>query len=374
MRKQPQFKRRKRYMPYSKELSILTKTQLLRERKIYPQSLFDYASNDYLGLGSLSFLLDNAITYLKEFPTHSPASSMAINGYHQIHKNFENLLISYFAFESCTLFGSGFLANLALFDTLVRKNDVIFIDELYHASGQYPAKILGKQAIFFKHNDPLDLIDKIRKTSTKGRILIAIEGVYSMDGDIAKIDFAHIAQQKNALLIVDEAHSSGTIGKNLKGYFDYHNLPILPNYIKMGTLSKAYGSYGAYVLGQKNIINFLFSKAKSSIYTTAPSLLDIALAHQNLLYVQQHTKKLAAKLKTLRKIFTPTPESQILILPFEKQESMLKASNHLLKNNFLIGSIRKPTSNTPRLRISLNLKNSKTQTQKLCKILQNILG
>lgn len=361
-------------MPYSKELSILKKTQLLREKKIYSSLLFDYASNDYLGLGSLPFLLENAITYLKDFPTHAPSSSMAINGYHQIHKNFEDLLCSYFTFESCTLFGSGFLANLALFDTLVRKNDVIFIDELYHASGQYPAKLLGKQAIFFKHNNPLDLLDKIQKTPIQGRILIAIEGVYSMDGDIAKIDFAHIAKQKNALLIVDEAHSSGVIGKNLKGYFDYHNLPILPNYIKMGTLSKAYGSYGAYVLGQKNIIDFLFSKAKSSIYTTAPSLFDIALAHQNLIYIQKHAQKFFTELQVLREIFTPTPESQILILPFEKQESMLQISNLLLKNNFLVASIRKPTSNTPRLRISLNLKNSKTQTQKLCKILQNLLG
>lgn len=360
-------------MPYSKELAILRKTQRLRQKKIYPSSLYDYASNDYLGLACTPSLLDQAIARLKRFPSHSPASSMAINGYHPIHQELEEWLISYFGFESCTLFGSGFLANLALFDTLVRKNDVIFIDELYHASGQYPAKLLDQRAIFFNHNDPFDLLKKMEQNLNKGRKLIAIEGVYSMDGDLAKVDFAHIAKEHNALLIVDEAHSSGVIGKNLKGYFDYYKLPILPNYIKMGTLSKAYGSYGAYVLAQKSVIDFLFSKAKSAIYTTAPSLFDIALAHENLLYIQKNTHQLYALLKEQRESFSADLQSQIIINSFKNQDLMMKISQTLLNEGFLVGSIRKPTSKTPRIRISLNLKNPKTQTQKLCKILANAL-
>lgn len=360
-------------MPYSKELALLKQTQRLRKKKIHPPSLLDYASNDYLGLACIPSLLDQAITRLKRFPTHSPSSSMAINGYHLIHQELEEWLTFYFGFQSCMLFGSGFLANLALFDTLVRKHDVIFIDELYHASGQYPAKLLDRRAIFFKHNDPLDLLKKIEQNPNKGRKLIAIEGVYSMDGDLAKVDFAHIAKEHNALLIVDEAHSSGVIGENLKGYFDYYKLPILPHYIKMGTLSKAYGSYGAYVLAEKNIIDFLFSKAKSSIYTTAPSLLDIALAHENLLYVQKNAQRFYKLLEEQRKIFSPHLQSQIAITSFSTQEFMMKVSQILLKEGFLVGSIRKPTSKTPRIRITLNLKNQKMQTQKLCKILADAL-
>lgn len=364
-------------MPYSKELTVLKKSQLLREKVIYPPHLLDYASNDYLGLSSQKELLHRALDRLQNSPRHAPTSSMAINGYDWIHKNFEDFLIEYFRFQSCTLFGSGFLANLALFDTLVRKNDLIFIDELYHASGQYPAKLLGKQAIFFAHNNPSDLLQKMKTHSAKGRILIAIEGVYSMDGDIAKVDFAHIAQKYNALLIVDEAHSGGVIGKNLKGYFDYYQLPILPNYIKMGTLSKAYGSYGAYVLGQESIIKFLFSKAKSSIYTTAPSLFDIALAHENLLFIQDCAHTLHSKLKEQRQALSPLfsfpLESQIAIFPFKDQRKMIQIAEELKCSNFLVGSIRKPTSKTPRLRISLNLKNPLMQTQKLCKILQKML-
>lgn len=347
----------------------------MRQKIVHSSHLLDYASNDYLGLSSLSHLLEKAFLRLKHFPTHSPTSSMAVNGFHQIHKDFEEFLISYFGFPSCTLFGSGFLANLALFDTLVRKNDVIFIDELYHASGRYAAQNLNKRAIYFAHNDPQDLIEKIKNNPSKGRILIAIEGVYSMDGDIASAEFAKIAQDYDALLIVDEAHSSGVIGKNLKGYFDHHNLPILPNYIKMGTLSKAYGSYGAFVLAQKSVIDFLFSKAKSSIYTTAPSLFDVALAHENLLYIQTHTPNLCAHLKEQKHALSSlcSPQAQLAIFTFAQQDQMLSVAQTLKDHHFLVGSIRKPTSQTPRLRISLNLKNQISQTRKLCKILQNAL-
>lgn len=362
-------------MPYSKELEIMHKKGILREKRILPFSLLDYASNDYLGLSTHKTLLNNAIKMLKSFPYHSPISSMAINGYHQIHFEFEEFLKGYFGFSSATLFGSGFLANLALFDTLVRKGDVIFIDEFYHASGQLPARFLGDRAVFFSHNNPQDLREKIKQTPIKGRALIAIEGVYSMDGDIGCIDFDTIAKEFGALLIVDEAHSSGVLGENLRGYFEHHKLEIQDYHIKLGTLSKAYGSYGAFVLAEKNIVDFLFTKAKSSIYTTAPSLFDIALAHCNLKYIQTHTPQISKKLKNQKQIFckiTPT-NSQLGIIPFSSQERMLEIANILMQEGFLVGSIRKPTTQTPRLRISLNIKNSKMQTQKLCKILQNLL-
>lgn len=362
-------------MPYTKELSIMQKKGIVRSKKLHSPSLLDYASNDYLGLSTQKSLLNHAIKKLKSCPYHSPISSMAVNGYHQIHYEFEEFLKNYFGFPEATLFGSGFLANIALFETLVRKEDVIFVDELYHASGRLPAKLLGERAVFFSHNNPQELREKIIKTPTKGRVLIAIEGVYSMDGDISSIEFDSIAREFGALLIVDEAHSSGVLGENLKGYFDSHHISPQDYHIKMGTLSKAYGSYGAFVLGEKSVIDFLFTKAKSSIYTTAPSLFDIALAHSNLEYILTHTQALSQKLKAQKQALSPLlhTDSQLAILPFSSQERMLEVSKELEKEGFLVGSIRKPTAQTPRLRISLNIKNSKMQTQKLCKILQKML-
>lgn len=358
---------------YAKELEVMQRAGIVRSKHIYPHSLLDYASNDYLGLSTHKHLLQEAYCKLSSYPYHSPIASQAINGYHQIHQEFEEFLKNYFGFMSATLFGSGFLANLALFETLVRKGDVIFVDELYHASGKLPAKLLGSQVVFFTHNDPEDLEKKIKTTPCKNRSLIAIEGVYSMDGDIAKKEFYTLAHHYDSLLIIDEAHSSGVLGENLKGYLDYYNLPVTPNIVKMGTLSKAYGSYGAFVLAQKSVIDFLFTKAKSSIYTTAPSLFDIALAHCNLSYVSANTQNLLKQLREQKEALSPLidTQSQLAILPYTSQEEMLSHTQTLLEEGYLVGSIRKPTSQTPRIRISLNIKNNKKQSQKLCKILQN---
>ncbi|ANV98479.1 8-amino-7-oxononanoate synthase [Helicobacter enhydrae] len=364
-------------MPYSKELQALRHTNLLREKTLQDSALLDFASNDYLGLSSNKQSLTQAYQKLLSTPHHAPRASNAINGYHLIHQELEEFLCAYFGFESCLLFGSGFLANLALFDTLVRKNDTLFVDELYHASGRFVTRFLGDRAVFFKHNDPKDLDTKLKSHKRQnGRILIAIEGVYSMDGDIAKAEFAQIAQDWGAIFIVDEAHSSGTIGTHLKGYFDFHSLPITNHTIKMGTLGKSYGSYGAYVLASDPIIKFLFTRAKSSIYTTALSLFDTALALENLKYVQSNTPALSAQLQATttltQKLLGHHLQSQILPISFQRQERMLEVAKSLQTQGFCIGAIRKPTTQTPKLRITLGIKNTLEDTQKLCKILQQI--
>ena len=360
-------------MFYIKELEAMKKANIIRSKQIYSHHLLDYASNDYLGLSTHKDLLTLAFEKLSSYPYHSPIASQAINGYHPIHQEFEEFLKKYFGFESATLFGSGFLANVALFETLVRKGDVIFVDELYHASGRLPARLLGSQVIFFSHNNVQDLEEKIKTTPCKNRRLIAIEGVYSMDGDIASKDFYALAHTYNALLIIDEAHSSGILGKNLKGYLDLYSLPPTPHIIKLGTLSKAYGSYGAFVLAEKSVIDFLFTKAKSSIYTTAPSLFDIALAHCNLAYLASNTTTISQKLQEQKQALAPliSTQSQLAILPYKSQDLMLEHTQALLSEGYLVGSIRKPTSQTPRIRISLNIKNTQKQSEKLCKILQN---
>ncbi|WP_164966945.1 aminotransferase class I/II-fold pyridoxal phosphate-dependent enzyme, partial [Aliarcobacter trophiarum] len=163
-------------------------------------------------------------------------------------------------------------------EALTRKNDLLFIDESYHASGMLATRVLNKQqVIIFKHNDYEDLKEKFETNPTKGRKIIAIEGVYSMEGDLAPKEIFDFANEKEALLIVDEAHSSGVLGDNLLGIFDYYKIKPQVNHIKMGTLGKSYGSYGAYILASKTIIDFLLNRAKAIIYTTAPSLFDMAL-------------------------------------------------------------------------------------------------
>jgi 8-amino-7-oxononanoate synthase len=207
---------------------------------------------------------------------------------------FEKKLCEVNNFEDGLVVGSGFLANISLIEGLVRKKDILFIDEEYHASGMLASKLVDK-VIVFKHNDYGDLEDKL-KANPAQRQIVAIEGVYSMGGDVAPKNFAQVVNRYNALLIVDEAHSSGVIGENLLGWFDYHNLQIRPNYIKMGTLGKAYGSYGAYILASSHIISFLENRAKAIIYTTAPSLMDMAQGFINLEYIQNKKDKIKKKI------------------------------------------------------------------------------
>lgn len=362
---------------FSQELSAIKHSNLYRERKIYDNSLSDFASNDYLGLSQKKKLFKKAFLLLKKQTYHAPRASLMVNGYNTLHQKLEKKLCKLNGFENGVVLGSGFLANIALFDTLVRKNDKIFIDEKYHASGIFASKNLTDRAIFFKHNDPNDLLDKL-KNPPKGRILIAIEGVYSMDGDIACKEFAKIALDKNALLVVDEAHSSGCIGENLLGYFDYYKIPIHSNFIKMGTLSKAYGSYGAYILGSKNVIDFLCNRGKSIIYTTALSLFDVALALINLKYIQKHKEDIHKKISLMKnnvfKHLRILPQTQILVIPFDNTQNMQKIHLKLQENKILTGGIRKPTVEKPILRITLSIKNSTKEVEKMCKIIKKFQG
>lgn len=376
-------------MFYTNELTALAKSGILRERKVFPafDSLKDFASNDYLGLSNRADSLKKAYKLAKNPKYFAPRASMLINGYSKLHQMLETRLATLNGFESCILVGSGFLANIALIESLVRKGDKIFIDEEYHASGLLASKLV-QGVEFFRHNDEVDLENKIRaflgKSSESNkahakdsRIIIAIEGIYSMSGDIAKKDFAQIALKYNAILIVDEAHSSGTLGANLLGYFDFHRINITPHFIKLGTFSKALGSYGAYICCSKHIYAYLQTRAKPIIYSTALSAFDSALAFVNLNLIHKNRTKFRAKIQKIQKIIQKNlkikVDSQIFSIQFQSQNEMLKTFRFLKKRGFLVGAIRKPSVKIPQLRIILSTKHNKKDIAKLCKLLKKHL-
>ena len=281
---------------YSKELESIKKSNRFRTRELFDDNLIDLASNDYLGLSTNKTLFQNTYETLLKDNYHSPKASMLVNGYSKIHKKFEDRLCEVNDFEAGVIVGSGFLANISMIEALCRKNDTLFIDEEYHASGILATKLLKpEQVIVFNHNDFKDLEKKISANQRTGRNIIAIEGVYSMGGDLAPIEIFQIADEKKAILIVDEAHSFGVIGDNLLGIFDYYKIKPTPYHVKMGTLGKAYGSYGAYILASKQIIEFLTNRAKPIIYSTAPSLFDTALANESLDYIIENKDLLKEK-------------------------------------------------------------------------------
>ncbi|CAA6821347.1 MAG: 8-amino-7-oxononanoate synthase (EC, partial [uncultured Sulfurovum sp.] len=316
--------------------------------------LIDFASNDYLGLANNKKQLQKALKLLNEYENHAPKASMLVNGYHEIHQRFEQRLASLNDFEEGIVVGSGFLANVSLIEALVRKKDMLFIDEEYHASGMMTTGLLAHRVVKFKHNDPQDLEDKLKKFSG-GRKIIAVEGVYSMSGALCEKEIFEIADQYEALLIVDEAHSSGVIGENLLGIFEYYNIKPHERHIKMGTLGKAYGSYGAYILASSHIISFLVNRGKPIIYSTAPSVIDTALALVNINYVAKNSSEIHEQIREKQTIVKKTlsiiTNSLIVPILMPNNQATLDAQQRLERLGYLVGAIRQPTVKEPILRV-----------------------
>jgi len=343
---------------YENELKALKKAGRFRERKVYDVTLDDLASNDYLGLSRNKKLFKKAVKFVSEFTTVSSKASMLVNGYHPIHKIFEQEMAEANGFEEGLVVGSGYLANLSLIESLVRKGDMLFMDEEYHASGVMAAELLGDRVVKFKHNDVEDLKNKLEAYPAK-RQIIAVEGVYSMGGDLCVQDIFTLADEKKALLIVDEAHSAGVLGLHLLGIFEYYGITPHDRHIKMGTLGKAYGSYGAYILASSHIISFLLNRAKPIIYSTAPSVFDTALAYVNMRHIRKNTEKYRKKIlerqMLVRKILDVNCQSLILPMAVPNNERTQFIQKGLMAQGYLVGAIRQPTVGKPMMRVILNL-------------------
>ena len=333
-------------MYYKRELDALKHAGRFRERECFDENIVDLASNDYLGLAHNSSLLSLTCKELLRYDNHAPKASMLVNGYHKIHQNFEQALCKANGFESGVVLGSGFNANIALIEALVRKKDTLFIDEKYHASGQLATQNVSGEVIFFSHNDTKELREKLL-TCKSQRKIVAVEGIYSMDGDLMKREIFALTEEFDALLIVDEAHSSGVVGEKLMGVYEYFDIAIKPNHIKMGTLGKAYGSFGGYILASEHIIEYLLNRAKPIIYATAPSLFDTLLAHKALEYILANHKALHVKIqerqKMVQNILDLECDGLIVPITIGNNTKVKEIQKKLLEEGILVGAIRQPT-------------------------------
>lgn len=359
---------------YEQELKALKKAGRYRERKLFDAALVDMASNDYLGLSSNKKQFKKAVKLVKKYTTLTSKASMLVNGYHPIHQHFEQTMAKQNGFKEGLIVGSGYLANMALIEALVRKGDRLFMDAEYHASGVMAAELLGDRVVKFRHNDPEDLRQKLEAFPAK-RQIIAVEGVYSMGGDLCAKEIFDLAEAYGALMIVDEAHSAGVLGKNLLGIFEHYGIKINERHIKMGTLGKAYGSYGAYILASSEIISFLVNRGKPIIYSTAPSVFDTALALVNMCYIRKHAKKYRHKIKDrqqmLRSSFGLTCQSLILPIEMPNNKATLLMQKRLMEEGYLVGAIRQPTVDKPIMRVIPNAGVGRKKIHKVLKLIRN---
>ena len=331
---------------YTNELAALKRSGRYRERRIYNDEVVDLASNDYLGLAHNKEILEESMKALEALESHAAKASMLVNGYTKVHQDFEQALCEANGFEAGVILGSGFNANIAMIETLVRKGDALFMDEKYHASGVLASKLIDGERHFFSHNCTSEL-EALLKESNAKRKIIAVEGIYSMDGDVVPREIIELADAYDALLILDEAHSSGVMGERLMGVLDHYEITPRPNHIKMGTLGKAYGSFGAYILASEHIIDFLINRGKPIIYATAPSLFDTLLGHYALKYIQSHEKTLVAEVQsrqqTVYEVFGIKVEGLIVPVEIADNRKVIAIQKALLEEGLLVGAIRQPT-------------------------------
>jgi len=357
-------------MYYINELKALKKSGRLRSREVLKNSLHDFASNDYLGLSHNKTLHELTSTALSNLPLHSSKASLLVNGYHQIHKDFEDALCEANSFEDAVILGSGFAANIAMIEALVRKGDRLFMDERYHASGVLASNLNMMNVTFFKHND-MDELESLLKSSGASRNIVAVEGIYSMDGDLCDKRVFEICDSHDAILIVDEAHSSGVVGDKLMGVFNLYNIEIKPNHIKMGTLGKAYGSFGAYILASSHIVEYLLNRAKPIIYATSLSLYDTLLGHNALKYILQNTEYLKEEIQKRQRVVLDVLNIEVkgLIVPIYigDNKKVIAIKEKLYAEAYLIGGIRQPTVPSAILRIIARVGESCETLEKLCK-------
>jgi 8-amino-7-oxononanoate synthase len=362
--------------PYESELKALKRSGRYRERHVRDDSLIDAASNDYLGLAHCKEIHLKACETLSHYEEHSPKASMLVNGYHPIHVAFEKALCVANGFEAGIVMGSGFNANIGLIEALVRKGDVLLMDEEYHASGIAGARMCEGEVIFFPHNDVEAFESELLRAQGK-RIIVAIEGIYSMGGDLVSREIIDLSIKHEVILILDEAHSSGVIGEHLMGILDHYEISPTPLMIKMGTLGKAYGSFGAYVLSSNHISEYLLNRAKNIIYATAPSLYDTALAHHALEYIQHNRVQLKGQIKSRQRIIQEMLGLEIfgLIVPIiiGDNRQVMEIQQQLKEViGVHVGAIRQPTVKVAIIRFIARLEVDEKILREVCQRLTRI--
>ena len=227
----------------------------------------NFSSNDYLGLANDSRIADTVAAALKREGWGSGASPL-VTGRALPHALLETTLAEFEQTESALLFPTGFSANSGTIPALVGRDDWIFSDAKNHASIIDGCRLSGANVVVYRHSDPSDLRQKL-SVAVSGRKLIVTDGLFSMDGDFAPLaDIAELANQFEAMLLVDEAHATGVMGEHGRGVCEHFHVEDGVS-LRVGTLSKALGSHGGFVVGQQRIIDWLRNRSRAYVFSTA---------------------------------------------------------------------------------------------------------
>lgn len=239
--------------------------------------VLNFCSNNYLGLADHPDLVAAAQQALERYGV-GPAAVRTIAGTTELHLELETRLAGFKGAEAAITFQSGFNANLAAIPALVGKGDVIYSDELNHASIIDGCRLSGAEIVRYPHTDPQGLQQVIQehRDANYPRSLVVTDGVFSMDGDVAPLDqICEVAQQHDYLLMVDDAHGEGVLGKGGRGIVDHFNLHGQVD-VEVGTLSKAFGVVGGVVAGPQIVVDWLRQRGRPFLFSSAMTIPDVA--------------------------------------------------------------------------------------------------
>ena len=337
-----------------------------RRRALIPRAGIDFASNDYLALADSDELRDAARAALDRGVPIGSGGSRLLRGNHAEHEALETEAATHFNAASALFFSSGYAANAALFASLPQRGDLIIHDELIHASVHEGMRLAKAETIAAAHNDAgafAAAIARWRGRGGKGRIWIAVESLYSMDGDRAPLaDLALLADRHEAFLVIDEAHATGVFGPEGRGLAA--ELEGRDNVLTLHTLGKALGCEGALVCGARPLTDFLVNRGRGFIFSTAPSPLMAAVARAAITLSRgdDRRRRLHALIADAGALLAdrfacPRTGTQIVPLIFGDNFRTMRVAAYLQQKGFDVRGIRPPTvpEGTSRLRISLTL-------------------
>ena len=341
-----------------------------------------FGTNNYLGLTHHPEVI-KASKEANDFGTSSTGSRLTTGASFEA-RELENNLSEFKNTESTLIFNTGYMANLGVIYAITKENDVIFSDQLNHASIIDGTKISKASVRIYKHKDTSDLenlIKKELKANPESNFFIVTDGVFSMDGDIAPLpELVEIANKYNCCLIIDDAHATGAIGKTGKGtgeYFKDKTGKDLSEFVdlQIGTLSKALASEGGFVCGKKVYIDYLINKSRPFIFSTALSPATIASANKALILLkdnnEEYLNNLNENTKLMRKLLSNAGlnivegETPIIPIIIGSADLANRFSKELEKEGILVSAIRPPSvpKGQSRLRLTIMATHTKEEIE-----------
>jgi 8-amino-7-oxononanoate synthase len=344
--------------------------------------LINFSSNDYLGLACHPEVTAALRRGASRYGTGAGASHL-VCGHSRAHQALEEALANFTGRERALLFSTGYMANLGAVSALAGRGDTVFEDRLNHASLLDGALLSGARLRRYPHADLEALRRQLAACRSRNRLIVS-DGVFSMDGDVTPAaELAALARAGDAWLMIDDAHGLGVLGAQGGGTLEQCGLGQDEAPVLVGTLGKAFGTFGAFVAGGAELIEFLIQRARSYIYTTAlpPAVAEAARAALRLAreesWRREHLARLVARFRAgaeplgLGLAASTTPIQPVLL---GDNEVAARAGMALLEAGFLVGAIRPPTvpAGTARLRITLSAAHSEAQVDRLLEALAEL--